>query len=210
VFDKAYQDGEDARVRFRLPPIFRVGAEYRTDLGNDSNIRVELSYVREFWSLHDSIDVRSENVGLYGIAGFPSPFGVAPISLPRNFQDSNSVRLGTEYSTNRLFRATRTDFRAGISYETSGIPEAWVSPLTYDANKVITGVGASLHAGPEWRLDVVAAYVALASTTVATNEAQVPRVNPVQGNPTKTEAINGGEYSARALILGAGAKYTFK
>ena len=41
----------------------------------------------------------------------------------------------------------RTDFRAGLSYETSGIPQEWVSPLTYDANKVIGGAGASLYAG---------------------------------------------------------------
>ena len=49
----------------------------------------------------------------------------------------------------------------------------------------------------------------LGSTTVSPAEAQVPRVNPVQGNPTKTEAINGGDYSARAIILGVGAQYKF-
>jgi hypothetical protein len=37
----------------------------------------------------------------------------------------------------------------------------------------------------------------------------VPRVNPVRGNPTATEKINGGEYSARALVLGVGVNYKF-
>ena len=209
VFENATQQGEDARVRFRLPPIVRVGAEYRTDLGNESDIRIELAYVREFWSLHESIEVRPENVNLYDVTGFPSPFGVAPISLPRNFKDSNSFRAGAEYSTKSIFTSNRTDLRAGISYETSGIPEEWVSPLTYDANKVIGGVGASLHAGEGWRLDAVAALVLLDGTQVPTDKAQVPRVNPVQGNPTKTEAINGGDYSARATIFGVGAAYKF-
>ncbi len=209
VFDKAYQDGDAARVRFRLPPIFRVGVEYRTDLGDGDDIRIELAYVREFWSLHQSIDVRPENVKLYNITGFPSPFGVAPISLPRNFQDSNSFRAGVEYSTKAIFKSNRTDIRAGVSYETSAIPQEWVSPLTYDANKLIGGAGASLHAGDNWRLDAVGAIVLLDGTQVAPDKAQVPRVNPVQGNPTKTESINGGDYSARAIILGVGAQYKF-
>jgi long-chain fatty acid transport protein len=210
VFDNARQEGEDARVRFRLPPIVRAGIEYRTDLGDENNLRIEVAYVREFWSLHESIDVRPENVKLYGITGFPSPFGVAPISLPRHFQDSNSFRAGFEYSTKSIFTSNRTDLRAGISYETSGIPEQWVSPLTYDANKVVGGAGGSLHAGENWRLDAVAALVLLDGTQVPPDQAQVPRVNPVQGNPTKTEAINGGDYSARAIILGVGAQYKFK
>ena len=49
----------------------------------------------------------------------------------------------------------------------------------------------------------------LNGTNVPPGEAQVPHVNPVQGNPTKTESINGGEYSARAIILGVGAQYKF-
>jgi long-chain fatty acid transport protein len=209
VFDKATQDGDNARVRFELPPVLRFGVEYRTDLDDDSDLRVEVAYVREFWSVHDSIDVRPENVKLFNITGFPSPFGVAPISLPRHFQDSNSFRLGGEYSTKGIFKANRVDLRAGASYETSAIPQEWVSPLTYDANKIILGGGASLHAGEHWRLDAVGALVLLGSTTVTPAEAQVPRVNPVQGNPTKTESINGGDYSARAIILGVGAQYKF-
>ena len=209
VFDKATQEGSDARVRFELPPVLRFGVEYRTDLDDESDLRVEAAYVREFWSVHDSIDVRPENVKLFNITGFPSPFGVAPISLPRHFQDTNSFRLGGEYSTKAIFKANRVDIRAGASYETSAIPQEWVSPLTYDADKIILGGGASLHAGEHWRLDAVGALVLLGSTTVTPAEAQVPRVNPVQGNPTKTESINGGDYSARAIILGVGAQYRF-
>ncbi len=209
VFDKATQQGDSARVRFELPPVARIGVEYRTDLGDESDLRVEVAYVREFWSVHESIDVRPDNVKLLDVTGFPSPFGVAPISLPRHFQDSNSFRLGGEYSTKSIFKANRVDLRAGASYETSAIPQEWVSPLTYDANKIIVGGGASLHAGENWRLDAVGALVLLGSTTVTPAEAQVPRVNPVQGNPTKTESINGGDYSARAIILGVGAQYKF-
>jgi long-chain fatty acid transport protein len=208
-FDRARQEGNEAHVRFRLPPVLRGGVEYRTNISDESRIRIELAYVREFWSLHDSIDIRSENIKLYDITGFPSPFGVAPISLPRNFQDSNSFRLGTEYSLKNLIRDYWLDLRAGVSYETSAVPAAWVSPLTYDANKIIGSAGGSVHVGEHWRMDAVASLVLLNGTTVAPQDAQVPRVNPVRGNPTKTEPINGGDYSARALILGVGLNYKF-
>ena len=39
--------------------------------------------------------------------------------------------------------------------------------------------------------------------------ATVPLINPVQGNPTQTQAINGGTYSARADVLGVGLNYKF-
>jgi long-chain fatty acid transport protein len=206
-FDRARQEGNEANVRFRLPLIARAGIEYRTKISDDSRIRIEVAYVREFWSLHDSIDIRSENIKLYDVTGFPSPFGVAPISLPRNFQDSNSFRIGTEYSLK--VSDLWLDLRGGFSYETSAIPPAWVSPLTYDAGKYIPSAGAGIHIGKHWRLDAMAALVLLNSTTVDPADASVPRVNPVRGNPTNTEAINGGEYNARALILGAGVNYAF-
>lgn len=208
-FDRARQEGEDANVRFRLPPIVRAGAEYRTEITDASRIRVELAYVREFWSLHDSIDIRSENIKLYDVTGFPSPFGVAPISLPRNFQDSNSFRLGSEYSLKNLISDYWVDLRAGISFETSAIPSAWVSPLTYDANKIIGSAGGSIHVGQHWRMDALASLAFLTGTIVDPAEARVPRVNPVSGNPTKTEPINGGDYAARAIILGVGVNYKF-
>lgn len=208
-FDRARQEGEDAHVRFRLPAVLRAGVEYRAEISDASKIRVEAAYVREFWSLHDSIDIRSENIKLYDITGFPSPFGVAPITLPRNFQDSNSFRLGGEYSLKNLISDYWIDLRAGISYETSGIPPEWVSPLTYDASKVIGSAGGSIHIGKNWRMDGVGALVLLNGSSVDPADAAVPRVNPVRGNPTATEPINGGEYSARALILGVGLNYKF-
>jgi long-chain fatty acid transport protein len=208
-FDRARHEGTDATVRFRLPPIIRAGVEVRPNIGENARLRAELSYVREFWSIHDSIEIEPENIRLYDITGFPSPFSVATISIPRGFQDSNSFRLGAEYSLKNLIRDYWIDLRAGASYETSAIPPEWVSPLTYDANKFVPSLGGSVHVGEHWRMDAVAAVAFLGSQNVDPGEAQVPRVNPVRGNPTATEAINGGEYHARAIILGVGVNYKF-
>ncbi len=45
--------------------------------------------------------------------------------------------------------------------------------------------------------------------TVTPQEAAVPRVNPVTGNPTQTTSVNGGSYSSRADVLGVGMQYKF-
>jgi long-chain fatty acid transport protein len=207
-FDRAKQDGDEGNVTFRLPGTLRAGVEFRQKLANEKQVRIEAAYVREFWSLHDSIDIKPKSMQLLDVTGFPTPFKVAPISLPRNFQDSNSVRLGGEFMFKEPIYSYRTALRAGISYETSAIPTEWVSPLTVDTNKVQIGGGAGLFIG-KWRLDAAFSYIFAPDVEVDPATAMVPRVNPVKGNPTASEAINGGTYTIRALTLGGGLNYKF-
>lgn len=209
VFDKASQDGQDATVRFKLPAVFRAGVEFRNEFKDKSVLRAELTYVREFWSAHESIDVSPVNIKLLNVTGFPSPFAVANISIPRNFKDSNSLRLGGEYRLKIDDYAL--DIRLGINYEQSAIPNAHVSPLTVDgSNKVLIGGGAGLHLNEHWRLDATYAHVFTNDETVRPEDARQPRINPVQGNPTSTnEYINGGFYSQRADLFGVGLNYKF-
>jgi long-chain fatty acid transport protein len=207
VFDKAQQVGTDAHIRFKLPAILRAGIEGRNEFSNKSLLRVEAAYVREFWSAHDAITITPDNITLVNIQGFPSPFGVAPISLPRNFKDSNSFRLGGEYTA--AIGSYVIDFRLGVDYEQSAVPNAYLSPLTIDLDKVMLGIGGGLHIGEHLRLDGVYAHVFTGSATVSPSEAAVPRVNPVRGNATPVDAINGGAYSARADVLGVGLNYKF-
>jgi long-chain fatty acid transport protein len=203
-FDNATQNGTDAHVKFDLPGIFRAGVEVRPI----EKLRVELAYVREFWTIHHSIDIVPDNIQLNGITGFPSTYTVAPITINRNFQNSNSLRLGGEYSfpvSDYLL-----DARVGINYETSAIPEANLSVLTVDMNKVTTSIGGSIHIGKRWRFDAVYAHVFASNVTVTPQEAAENRINPVQGNPVSTpSAVNGGTYSASADVLGVGLNYKF-
>jgi long-subunit fatty acid transport protein len=208
-FDHARQDGNDGHVRFTLPAIVRGGIEYRTPIGGDKEIRVEVAYVHEFWSMHDNIDLRPDNITLSGITGFPSPINIAPITLPRNFQDSNSVRLGGELSY--VLGGYDVQTRLGFNYESSAIPNNYVSPLTVDSDKFTAAIGGSMYLMKKrLRLDVVYAHVFATDVTVDPTTAGISRVNPVQGNAVKyPEAINGGTYSHRADVLGVGLEYRF-
>lgn len=206
VFDNASQQGDKAHVSFELPPVFRAGIEIRP-LDEEHDLRIELAYVREFWSVHQSIDITPENVQLLGVTGFPSPYAVSGISIPRGGQDSNSYRLGAEYKF--AVGQYKLQARAGAAYETSGIQVPYVSPLTIDSDKVLASLGGGLFIGTHWRLDAVVSHVFASDVTVTPQEAAVPRVNPVKGNPTATASVNGGTYSSRADVLGVGLQYAF-
>jgi long-chain fatty acid transport protein len=202
AFDSAHVSGTDAHVRFALPAIFRAGVEVRpTD-----ELRIEVAYVREFWSIHHSIDAIPKNIRIEGVTGLPPSIAVPTIAFPRNFEDSNSVRLGAEYT----FKVSDylLDLRTGISYETSAVPRGYVSLLSLDMDKITLALGGGLHIGKHWRLDAVYAHLFASSVHVAADEAQIPRINPLKGN-APLEAVNGGDYSAAADLIGLGLNYVF-
>ena len=202
VFDTAHVSGTNAHVRFVLPAIFRIGVEVRPI----HQLRVEATYVREFWGVHHSIDAIPEGITIDGVTGLPPTFKVPNISFPRNFEDSNSFRLGGEYT----FKADEypIDVRAGVSYETSAVPRDYVSLLSLDMDKITLALGGGLHVGKHWRFDAVYAHLFAASVHVPADQAKIPRIDPLKGN-APLEAVNGGDYSAAADLIGVGLNYAF-
>lgn len=208
AFDSARVRGNEAHVRFTLPAIARFGVEIRPT----PRLRTELALVREFWSAHDRIEATSGSIFIDGIIGAPPSVPLPTITIPRNFVDSTSWRLGTEME---LYRKTiQVDGRAGLTFETSAVPPAYVSLTSMDFEKVFASLGGSLHVGEHWRLDASYSYLLSfgqgfgAVTRVSADEAQVPRINPLKGN-APLEAINGGTYRAFGSLLGLGARYQF-
>jgi long-chain fatty acid transport protein len=203
VFDHATVSGDQGRVVFNLPGVFRAGVEVRPV----DALRVELAYVHEFWSNHTEIDVIPNGISISGITGFPPDFKVRNITIPRHFQDADSLRLGGEYGI--PIGSQRLDVRAGAALESSAVPAAYESALTVDMNKLTLSLGAGFHLGPHWRVDLVYAHILGESVNVAPATAAVPPINPVQGNATPQTSINGGTYTAQADIFGLGANYAF-
>ncbi|WP_395836739.1 OmpP1/FadL family transporter [Archangium violaceum] len=202
VFAQARQDGEGARLKLVLPAILRAGVEVRPL----DALRVELGYAREFWSSHEAIDIVPEDVRIHDVIGIPSPFNVPAISIPRRFKDSQSFRLGGEYSL-AVGSAFALDVRAGLSYEQSAIPAAYLAPLTVDTDKVTGSVGLGLRLGARLRLDAVYSQAFGGQREVSPSEAAVPRINPLAGEQFPTTPVNGGRYQVQTRILGVGLRY---
>jgi len=203
VFERARQEGEDLDVALDLPWVLRLGVETRAI----ERLRVELGFAWEHWSMHDTITADPDGIALRDVGGFPDPFYIPTIEVPRNFQDAISVRAGGEYSLE--LAGHRWDARAGLSFETSAVPPEYLSIITIDAPKLTAALGVGLHLG-KFRLDATYAHVFAFDVEVAPEEARAPQLSPVAANPPENpNYINAGTYSARADVIGLGLAYTF-
>ncbi len=202
-FATARQEGEDADVAFELPWNLRAGVEVRPV----EKLRVEAALAYDDWGVHDSIRVDPNGVALKNIVGFPETYYLPPVNLPRSFQGAFSAQVGGEYAI--AVGKARLDVRAGLRFETSAVPNAYVSVLTIDSNKLTPSIGAGLHVGPI-RLDMVVAHAFMFTQDVDPREGKISQVSPLVANPPpRPNIINGGTYAASATIIGLGAMYTF-
>jgi long-chain fatty acid transport protein len=201
-FDSASMGGDKAHVRIELPAIARAGVEVRPVAG----LRVEAAWVHEFWSEQQSVQAVPEGITIDGVTGLPPKLAVPAITIPRNFQDSNSYRLGGEYHF--VAGGYGFDARSGIAYETSAIPANYVSMSSLDFNKIVLSFGGSIYVGAHWRFDALFAHVFTQSVSVNPNTAQIATVNPLPGN-APPEYVNGGQYSVTSNLAGVGLNYRF-
>ena len=202
AFDGASVHGDNAHVKFTLPGILRLGVEVRPI----DHLRVEVSYVREFWSSHQTIEATPNGITLDGIRGAPPSVAMPNIVIPRNFGDASSYRLGVEGTI--PFATYALDLRAGVAYETSAVPAAYLSLSSLDFDKVNVMIGGSVHVGEHWRFDGVYGHTFTKETYVSPKDARIPRINPLKGN-APLEAVNGGTYHASADLIGVGMNYKF-
>jgi long-chain fatty acid transport protein len=202
VFETARQEGSDADVAFELPLSVRWGLEIRPL----EPLRVELDGSFEAWAMHDELAVTPDGIALRNVVGFPDPFLLPEQSIPRNFENTWSVRLGAEYA----FRTGELVWqpRAGLSYETSAIPPEYLSVMTIDMDKLTVGVGGSVYYDA-WRFDLVFAHVFGIDVDVAPEDARVPQRYPLEANLPSPHYVNGGTYAARANVVGVGLRYSF-
>jgi len=203
TFERATQDGEGGRVSFDLPWSLRAGIETRIV----ENLRLEASFNFDRWSMHDAIRLTPDGVSFKNVAGFPETYYIPPVTLPRHFQDSVAVHLGGEYSI--AVKEYVITPRAGLAFETSAVPNAYESVLTIDQNKVTAAIGGSFQ-WKKLRIDLTYAHVFGFNVNVDPRDAQIALISPVQASePKSPDHVNGGQYSARADVIGLGLAYTF-
>jgi long-subunit fatty acid transport protein len=195
--------GQTADVNFTLAPIARVGVELRPA----PRTRVELAFVWEGWSVHDQIALQPRGIQITNVRGVGT-YDVGSVSLPRNFQDTYSVRLGAETETN-LGRGWSIMPRVGAAYETSATAPAYTNVLTMDSAKFVGTLGASFRVR-RMRLDLVYAHMFASSVEVAPADARIYQTQPFRADPSAPRvAINAGRYDMSVDVVGMGMQYAF-
>jgi long-chain fatty acid transport protein len=203
VFDNARQDGDEASVAFELPYTLRTGIEVTPV----ERLNFEVGFAYEGWGMHDEITVTPENIALRDVEAFPAEYRVSELSIQRGFENSWSARVGAELGIEA--GSYLIDLRAGVMYEKSAIPPAYLNASTIDLDKTTFAGGGSLHIG-KWRFDAVIARVIGTSVEVGLDEQRIPQVNPVEANePASPHYVNAGTYQASATVLGVGLVYQF-
>lgn len=208
-FQNASIQGDEAHVRFKLPPIARFGIEGR--FGQKKQTRIEGSFFYEAWSFHDSITISPAGSGIQmrNVTGFPDPYVVGTMSVQKHFRDTFSVHGGLEQDFE--LDGYGMVIRAGVSYERSAIPPSYLSVQTVDLDKVQLALGGSLYLVERaLRLDIVIAHTFGIPVDVDPHDAQISRVHVVRANyPDGEVKINGGRYTAQADVLGVGLSWKY-
>jgi long-chain fatty acid transport protein len=200
-FEVASIEGESVGVKFWLPLVLRLGVEVRPLAG----LRVEVGGAYEAWSMHEKIEVAPKGVALKNVPGFPETYNLPAIDIERRFQDAFSVRAGGEYGFDVL--GQRGFVRAGVSYESSAVPAAFVTALTPDQEKVTTALGVGAKVGPV-RVDLTYARVFGLGVYSDPETAGIKHVRAFVANPVPGErGVNAGTYQSEADVVGLGLTY---
>jgi long-chain fatty acid transport protein len=198
VFADAYQQGDKARVEMDFPWVARLGVE-----GRWTRFRGEAAFVYEAWKMHDEIRIKPEGIVLRDVLTFPDEYRISPQTIVRNFQNTWSLRFGGE--TWFDVGSYQLDLRGGVMYEKGAVPAPYLSTLTIDLDKIVVGIGGSVHINKNWRFDGLIARTFTTPIDVSVDEAQYPLLNPVRSNPPAyQDYVNAGHYEANATLLGVG------
>ena len=208
TFDNARQEGNTARVHDEAA---RRSSAPGSRSGPPTRSASKLAYVREQWSVHRAIDVTPTDLALLRRHRLSEPVQrpAGPASRETSRRRTRSVSAASTACW-RAARAVGVDLRAGVNYETSAIPDDYLTPLTADLDRVTarrrrrrppTSRGAP-------RRDVRPRLQLLGRRRSA-HRRGLGREPGSRKSDDVPQPINGGTYSNAGNIVGLGATVRF-
>ncbi len=157
----------------QIPWSLDMGLTYRPE--PKLAISLDVNYVG--WKVYDKVDI-----------DFKQNTSVLPdISLPRNYKNGMTFRLGASYDIDSAFT-----IRFGTYLDLNPVSSGFVSPETPDADRFAVSLGGTLHSGDRFALDVSFTYL----EGVKRTERQV-----------ENYANLGGTYKGRAITIGVALNF---
>jgi len=195
AFDDAELSDDTVAGGIPLPFIGRAALRYR-----GADFDVELTGVFEGWSVFDDITVRPTGTEVRNVPGIGS-IPMSPLSIPKNWRDTFSVRLGGSYEVSRPL-----SLRAGYVYEVGAVPAEYYSVFNPDGDKHVFGSGFT-YAWEDWELDFSAGYYEVEDRNIANSELR--QINPIDTENELATVVGNGQYTTSHLIVGTGLTYHF-
>ena len=156
-----------------LPSVFSLGLGYK--LSSKVSLAADINLAG--WSSYDSLRIDFET----------NTEKLEDISSARNYEDVFIYRLGAEYFMNHTIT-----LRAGAYYDTSPVPDGYLTPETPDSDRIGLTAGASFNLKNNLRIDLSLLY----------NETQ-------KRTDTNLETGFSGTYQTKTIIPGVGFNYMF-
>jgi long-chain fatty acid transport protein len=192
LFDPASIRGNQVQASFDQPWMARAGIRYHQPRWD-----IELNAVMEFWNIFDEISINSTQVNVQNVPGIGS-IQAGSLSIPRQYQDTLSIRLGSDF---KVIPDT-LDVRAGIFGEQSAIPTKTLSVLQVDTDKIGLSIGATWHATQSLSVDF--AYSHLFYQEITVGDSVVRQINPTDAN--NTIVVGNGTYKMSIKLVGLGIR----
>ncbi|MBI4510034.1 MAG: outer membrane protein transport protein [Deltaproteobacteria bacterium] len=209
-FKGAHVEGERADIRMTFPLMLRLGVEFSPS----RRFRAETGVDFEKWSQHDEIviepkDMRIEDVAVVGI------YEIGPLRIPRKFEDTLAVRLGIEAEP---LAGKPFVLRGGYVWETSAVPDEYLSVMLVDGQKHVLTAGMSYRFN-RLRVDGVVGYVLVGKREVPRATSCAPMLNPIRTGETQEECthdedpanvhVGDGTYVSSYKLVGLGVALDF-
>jgi long-chain fatty acid transport protein len=211
LFNGASVEGRDASLSANLPPILRLGTELRPlriagpDKFPTIDLRIELAYIVEFWSVQKNIMFVPNDISIVNLKGIGS-YKLGPVALRRDMMDTHTIALGFEAALWKYFGA-----RLGAMFETNSMPDATLTVLTPDNHKGLIAFGLFVpkvrFAKTDWRLDFSYGRIIQPDRYVAPQDSQLQPSNPIRPDveyPPGVGGIGGGTYQVSYDIIAFG------
>ena len=212
-----------AELRFTMPDVVRLGVEYaHRNAAGRSLVDVELDFVWENWSVLDAFYVNVPG-RVNDATGTLSDREIPPLDLRREYNDSWSLRLGTELNMLRKESGDGPVIRLGALYETPSVEEEWTNLDFTPFARVGGTLGFSYHIQ---RISIDLAYAYFWSPTRKVDEGSYDLLVPlwVCEDPSNSQypeecadlvanghrvghAVNNGTYETWTQTFSLGATY---
>lgn len=195
AFTGAELRGDEIAGGLTFAPILRFGLQWKAETWD-----VELAATYEAWSVFDEIEATPNEVAVDnvpGLGGIP----IGPLSVPQNWQDAYSVRLGSDIELSQAFTV-----RGGYTFETTAIPDERYSVFLAEGNKHLVGTGLSYDFGS---LVLDASLGAWIIPERNITNSKVKQINPTDGDDEQVIIVGNGTYNQIYYAGGVGITYDF-